>query len=210
MDKTAIIELEKLIYQIKKRPAQAASTMSDILGVIIGLKPAAIATFYLSEMSNSSSILLAELLKRLGLEALFFKQSLIEYNKVKWVEYVFISFDQNLAIKAHNAFDELWNTMDDYGQIYAPEKWRDVTIKLGKLVGYPNTAVMAFANSANNHDVDSKERIERMKRNRYYAHSAEHEEREYKNYDLKLNQAIAELTPKTAKLYAKDKSKRWL
>ncbi len=100
--------------------------------------------------------------------------------------------------------------MDDYGQIYAPEEWQNATIKLGKLVGYPDTAVMAFADSASERDINSRERAERMRRNRYYAHSAEYEEQKYETYDLKLNQAIAELAPKTAEIYANDKTKKWL
>ena len=210
MNKQTIIELEELIYQIKKRPIHAAHTMSDIIGVIIGLKPVTITSFDLDEFSDSSYNQFVELLKRLGLEALFFKKSLIELGKVKWVEYVFISSAQELTVKAYNAFDELWNTMDDYGQIYALEKWRDATIKLGKLVGYPKTAVMAFADSINEQDANPQERINRMKRNRYYAHSAEHEEQEYEAYDLKLNQAIAKLAPKTAELFANEKTKKWL
>ncbi|MBR3256418.1 hypothetical protein IKG10_01980 [Candidatus Saccharibacteria bacterium] len=209
MNERAIIELEELIYQIKKRPLQAANTVADIIGVVIGLKPTTITTFELNEFSDSSYNQFVELLKRLGLEALFFKKSLIESNEVKWVEYVFISLDQALAVKAYDAFEELWNTMDDYGQIYASEKWQDATIKLGKLVGYPDTAVMAFADS-NNRDINSRERVERTRRNRYYAHSTEHEQLEYETYDLKLNQAIAKLAPRTAELYANDKTKRWL
>ena len=49
------------------------------------------------------------------------------------------------------------------------------TREIGKLLGYPKTAIDDFVK---NDDYDDEERTKRMKRNHYYTHSAKYEERE--------------------------------
>ena len=130
---------------------------------------------------------------------------------LKWHENVFVSKNLEIAGQTHELFEQLWQTMDDFGQVFAWDEWKDVTRKIGTILGYPKTAVDDFVNLKNNRDAISYEsRLKRMERNRYYAHSAEYEEQEYREYDYKLNKAISELAPKTTDILANNQAKRWL
>ena len=71
----------------------------------------------------------------------------------------------------------------------------------------PKTAIIDFIKDD---DIENKDRARRMERNRYYAHSAKYEDREFRLYDQKLNMAISNFAPKTAKLFTENKEKRWL
>lgn len=81
-----------------------------------------------------------------------------------------------------------------------------IIVMLGKSC-YPKTATNDFAKDD---DVNDSGRIERMKRNRYYAHSAKYEEEEFRLYEQKLNRAISKLAPKTTENLTENKEKRWL
>lgn len=210
MNKTAIIDLEKLIFDAKKKPAVAAHIIADIIGVAIGIKPAMVGYFDIGEISALDYEKLTTLLQGLGLKALFFSHTMIGNSGLETDEDMYVSTASEKAAEAHAAFEELWQTMDDFGQIYNPEKWEVTTKRIGKLMGYPETAIKEFVNPSNSDAESDEERTARMRRNRYYAHSAEHEEEEYQAYDLKINQAIAELAPMTTKLFVAEKGKRWL
>ena len=209
MDKITIIELEKLIFQIKKKPEGAARMMADIIGVLIGVKPVALGIVDSDEIPElRTRIQLKEYLEKLGLKALFFGRNGFDIDGPEWRENIFISKELKIAVQAHETFEQLWQTMDNLGQIFAPNEWRVATKKIGRLLGYPETAVDAFADNREN--IVSEEHIRRIDRNRYYVHSAEHEEQEYYEYDYKINQAISELAPQATQVLTSNKAKRWL
>ena len=208
MNKETIIELENFIYQVKKQPNAAASMMTGIIGVIIGLKPAMIGNFTTEEFSTLPYDQFQEMLDSLYLKPLFFHQSISGKTGISWIENIFISKDLITALKTHEAFENLWGTMDDVGRIFAPEMWNESSRQIGELLGYPKTATEYYIK--NIEIEDSEEDTKRMARNRYYIHSPKHEKQEFEDYDLKLNQAIAELAPKTASILTGEAGKRWL
>lgn len=210
MPKETIISLENLIFATKSKPLAAASVMAGIIGVLIDLKPVSESIFMTDELALLDHNQFMELMEKLELKALFFHHSFIEINKLVNDEYVYISRATESAIDAHVAVEDLWSTMDDYGQIIDTEAWQNATKKIGHLLGYPASAIEEFANLDLISETADPDRIARMERNRYYSHSTAHEEQEFNSYDLKLNQAIAEYAPRTAQIYASDKSKRWL
>ena len=207
MDNATLAKLENLVFEAKKKPAAAANTTADIIGVLVGLKPAMVGYFDFDEYHNFPVEEFIELLEKINLKVLFFKRSRIGLNDSKWEEQIYISSSFELAVKTHNAFEELWNTMDDHGQIFDFQKWTNATREIGRLLGYPETATEYFISHRNTND-ENRRKI--LARNRYYLHSPEHEEEEYQSYDFKLNQAVAELAPKTAEIFTSDKNKRWL
>lgn len=206
MDNEAIKELESIIFDAKEKSGTAAEAMSGILGVLIDLKPVTATSFSIDEFMRFQQDELVQLLNSLGLKILFFSGKWFNKDHYEWVEYAYISKDMVLARRAHEAFERLWGTMDEIGQIFDPETWIDATEQIGGLLGYPKTAIDYYINSTNNDDI--KERAERVRRNRYYAHSAEFEEQEYQTYDLRLNQAITEFAPKTAAYFSSEEDER--
>ena len=207
MDKNKIIELEDFIFSVKEKPGVAARIMADIIGVLIGLKPAMIGDFSKNELKNMKVEKFEKIIAGLGLESVFFERHYYFNGKKKMIHEFCISKKVRLAEQTHVAFVELWSTMNDRGEILDQRKWAKVTKKIGRLLGYPRTAINDFTKD---NAIENKDRIERMDRNRYYVHSAKYEDREFKMYDQKLNKAISNLTPKTTNLLTKNKKKRWL
>ena len=207
MDGNAIAELEDTLFEIKKKPETAAQTVGDIIGVLIGLKPAMIGGFEEYELDNSKIKEFDETLNELGLEKVYFENSYLLGDKKMTVKSFCISKKMSLAEQTQKAFTTLWATMDEKGTILDREKWVEATREIGELLGYPKTATEEFIKED---DLDNKDRVERMKRNRYYIHSAKHEDEEFAAYDQKLNKAISELAPKTTNVLTSKKEKRWL
>jgi hypothetical protein len=207
MDKDKIIKLEDFIFQMEKKPLFAAGVMADIVGVLIDLKPAMLGFFAENELKNFKIEDFDKLLNDLGLKRVYFEKHNYLNGKNLTKKGFCISKKTRLAKQTHKAFFKLWSTMDDRGEILDQRKWTKVTKKIGRLLGYPKTAIDEFTKER---DIDNKNRIERMNRNRYYAHSAKYENDEFRSYDQKLNRALADFAPKTAALFSKDTEKRWL
>ncbi|MBR2753977.1 hypothetical protein IKF28_02185 [Candidatus Saccharibacteria bacterium] len=207
MDNSRIIELENFLYKIKEKPAVAAEDVANIIGVLIDLKPAMIGDFEKNELKNIEFEEFEKLLKQIGLETVHFEHSCRFNGKEIVIIHFCISKKKKLAEQTHKTFIELWSTIDNNGGINNRRKWVIATKKVGKLLGYPKTAINSFVKD---NDLENKDRIERMKRNRYYAHSAKYEDREFRMYDQKLNKAISDFAPKTASLLTENKEKRWL
>ncbi|MBR2708725.1 hypothetical protein IKE98_00070 [Candidatus Saccharibacteria bacterium] len=209
MDKKekAIIELEKYYFKVKIEPRIAAPDMADMIGVLIGLKPAMMGDFVEKEYEKLKISDFDRLLRNLGLKAVYFRHSFNYGDEMVSYEYFCISKKRRLAKRTKKAFEKLWSLLDENGETSYRKKWMKITKKIGKLLGYPKTAVLDFVRDT---DVENEERRARMERNRYYAHSAEHEEEEFKAYDLVLNKAISLYAPKTAEVLTKNPKKRWL
>ena len=207
MDKKAIIELENYYFKVKIEPVIAASDMADMIGVLIGLKPAMMGSFVLKEYEKLKISEFDELLNKLGLRRVYFRHSFNYGNEMLTYEYYCISKKLKIAKQTKEAFEKLWSLLDENGETTNERSWARTTKKIGKLLGYPKTAVLDFAKD---HDIENKERIARMERNRYYAHSAKYEEEEYRAYDQVLNKAISRYAPKTAEVLTKKTKKRWL
>lgn len=209
MDKQSILNLENYIFEHKRKPSVAAHMMADIMGVIIDVKPCAFCDFSFDEMKNIDPDEILTLLDSLGLKALFFKKSYYFKGEIEWRMNFFCSKDISTANEMHKKFEELWANLDDFGQTIDEAKRISMHREIGRLLGYPETAVEVFINETDL-DIDKPERVERMARNNYYAHSAEHEEEEFQVYDLKLNQTLEEYAPQTAAVFKQKTGKRWL
>lgn len=207
MDKDKIIELENYLFSAKIKPPVAASIMAEIIGVLIDLKPAMLGGFTEKEFNNYKDEDLDKILHELGLECVHSEHLYNVNGEEKVCKDFYVSKKKKLAEKTHQSFVELWPTIDDNGEIIDHKKWAKATTKIGKLLGYPKTAIKEFVEER---DIENEDRMKRMERNRYYAHSAKYEEKEFRQYDLKLNKAISEFAPKTTAIWIEDKEKRWL
>ena len=195
MDKDTIAELEILLFDMVEEPGISANMMADTIGVLINLKPAMIGAFSKKGFKSSDVDKFETILDKLCLERVYYDQ------------YIFVSKKLKTAERTRRSFVELWSVIDEGGRILNKKKWANVTKKIGKLLGYPKTAIKNFIKE---NDTEDETRMKRMERNRYYAHSAEYEDEEFKIYDQILNSAISNLAPKTANFLSSNKKKRWL
>lgn len=197
MDREIIAKLENYIFEHKSKPHAAASMMADLLGVMIGVKPASIDHFGAKELSEIDLLEFNELLNQANLKVLFFKQDYISMGKLSFVEDVYVSRDAETAFKLHQAFTKMRSSMDDIGQVFNQKSWEESSREIGRLLGYPATAVEYFIVEQ---DIENEERKQLMERYQFYVHSPEHHEEEYQAYDLKIFQALQEYTPKALSL----------
>ena len=207
MNKETIVGLEDIVFEIEEKPEVAAAMMADIIGVLIGLKPVMIRGFGVEGLKKSEYDKFEKKIDELNLKIVLFEHCYLEQDRKIKNEMFCISKKIEIARQAQKALVELWATMNDEGEIIKHEEWAESTKKIGELLGYPETAVVDFIKGG---DLKDEERRKRMKRNRYFVHSAEHEEEEFMMYDKRLNGAISDFAPRTASCLASNKEKRWL
>lgn len=196
MDRDLLSKLEDYIFEHKIRPNVAASMMADFIGVMIGIKPAAIGNFEAEEFLNIDPEEMFGILDQVGLKALFFKQEYISAGKLVWIEDIYVSRNIKTATELRQSFMKMRSTMDDMGQIFDKKAWEESSREIGHLLGYPSTAIEYFIAEQ---DIDNEERLRLMNRYQFYIHSPEHHEQEYQAYDQKIDQAIRDYAPKTAR-----------
>lgn len=196
MNRDLLSKLEDYIFEHKIRPNVAASMMADFIGVMIGIKPAAIGNFEAEEFLNIDPEEIFGILDQVGLKALFFKQEYISAGKLVWIEDIYVSRNIKTATELRQSFMKLRSTMDDMGQIFDKKAWEESSREIGHLLGYPSTAIEYFIAEQ---DIDNEERLQLMNRYQFYIHSPEHHEQEYQAYDQKIDQAIRDYAPKTAR-----------
>ena len=201
-------ELEEYFYAHRKKEGVATSNMADIVGVYAGIKPACVVGFNEEESFSADLLELKEILSRFGMFAVFSFRAIRGAKSFYWNEDVYISKEKETAMRLKDAFEKMWKTIDDLGEIIKPEEWNEETLKIGKLLGYPMTAVEAFISDRDvMDDKDCRSFVD--EKNRYYAHSKEFEREEFELYDKPLNLAIEKCAPRVAKIMKSDEKKRW-
>ncbi len=206
MNNHLFLQLEDLLFEIfAGTPNKATSIISSILGVLIGLKPAAMVMIEVSLLDEYKLRSIVSLFSELNLYTETSKRDNITPDDDSSYMVFYVSLDNEKAIQLEDYFIKLWEITDNNNQASRRDEWEMLNIKIGNLLGYPQTAINYFISNDTSDDWQ-----ERLARNRYYAHSREHEEEEYYLYDQKLNKAVNEYAPKTAKIYSTNKSKRWL
>lgn len=207
MDREKIIKLENYIFEHHTRADMAASAMACYMGVIIGVKPAAVSDFEFEEFIKIDPAEIIDLLDQVGLRSLFFTHEYIKIDKPTRIEEAYISRDFKTGAELHSLFQKLRSSIDNLGQVFNEKLWEESSRGIGRLLGYPDTAIEYFIA---NQDVDDTERQSLMDRYRFYVHSPEHHEQEYQAYDRKIYQALHDYAPKTSEILSANRNKRWL
>lgn len=205
VDKNVILELEKVIFGVL-REGRAASFMADLVGVLIGVKPTMSEFFSEKEFAKLDPQDFLELMKKLGLKCIVSYHFSYSCGRFEPSINFSIAKDYKKATQIKEAFELLWDSMDEFGQVINKRQWKNATKKIGKSLGYPATAVKDFLNDE---DVDNPDRQARMARNRYYAHSAKHEREEFLSYDRPINLAVEKYAKRSAEILRADGGERW-
>ena len=220
-----LLELEDFLFDFygEENIKLIISVAASILGVLIGIKPTALLVNEVMEdgrmlLDNGS---LLNILEELRLKIVIsdvsrftpptnIKKTLNSLYKGN--EFLYISQDIKLCYELMENYSIVTDLMKD-GMVAEKnrEKWNEVNINVGKLLGYPETAILEYIEASSDElYFKSEKRRERMARNRYYAHSEKFEDDEFRQYDLPLNQAILKNLPRIAKIMQTDPKKRWL
>ncbi len=220
-----LLELEYFLLEFygEENIELVISEASSILGVMIGIKPAAL---LVNDMMEDGRMLLdGDILKNI-LEELGIKITIGDVSKfavhknIKRMadslyegdEFIYISIDESLCDELMKNYSVVTDLTE--GGLVAEKnrnEWNEANLCVGKLLGYPETAVLEYIKTSGDASyMKSEERRKRMARNRYYAHSEKFEDDEFRKYDLPLNQAILRYLPRIAKSMQADPKKRWL
>ena len=220
-----LLELEDFLFDFygEENIKLIISVAASILGVLIGIKPTAL---LVNEVMENGLILLdngslLNILEELRLKIVIsdvsrftpptnIKKTLNSLYKGN--EFLYISQDIKLCYELMENYSIVTDLMKD-GMVAEKnrEKWNEVNINVGKLLGYPETAILEYIEASSDElYFKSEKRREKMARNRYYAHSEKFEDDEFRQYDLPLNQAILKYLPRIAKIMQTDPKKRWL
>ena len=225
MKEKKLLELEDFLLEFyeEENIGLVISEAASILGVLIGIKPTALLVN--DVMEDGRMLLDGDILKNI-LEELGIKITIGDVSKFavhknikrtvdslyEGDEFIYISIDDSLCDELKKNYSVVTDLTED-GVVAEKDrnKWNEANLRVGKLLGYPETAVLEYIKTSGDASyMKSEERRKRMARNRYYAHSEKFEDDEYRKYDLPLNQAILKYLPRIAKSLQADQKKRWL
>lgn len=220
-----LLELENFLLEFygEENIGLVISEVASILGVLIGIKPAAL---LVNDVMEDGRMLLdggtlKDILEELGIKIIIGDVSKFAvHNNIKRMadslyeggEFIYISIDESLCDELKKNYSVVTDLTED-GVVAEKDrnKWNEANLRVGKLLGYPDTAVLEYIKTSGDASyMKSEERRKRMARNRYYAHSEKFEDDEFRKYDLPLNQTILKYLPRIAKSMQVDLKKRWL
>lgn len=220
-----LLELEDFLLEFygEENIELVISEAASILGVMIGIKPAALLVN--DVMEDGRMLLDGDILKNI-LEELGIKITIGDVSKFavhknikrtvdslyEGDEFIYISIDDSLCDELKKDYSVVTDLTED-GVVAEKDrnKWNEANLRVSKLLGYPETAVLEYIKTSGDTSyMKSEKRRKRMARNRYYVHSEKFEDDEFRKYDLPLNQAILKYLPRIAKIMQADLKKRWL
>lgn len=220
-----LLELEDFLLEFygEENIGLIISEAASILGVLIGIKPAAL---LVNDVMEDGRMLLdggtlKNILEELGIKIIIGNVSKFAVHKnikrtadslYEGDEFIHISIEDSLCDQLMKNYLVVTDLTE--GGVVAEKdrnEWNEANLRVGKLLGYPETAVLEYIKTSGDVSyMKSEKRRKRMARNRYYAHSEKFEDDEFRKYDLPLNQAILKYLPRIAKNMQADLKKRWL
>lgn len=220
-----LLELEDFLLEFygEENIGLVISEVASILGVLIGIKPAALLVNDVMEDGRMllDGGILKNILEELGIKITIGDVSKFAVHKnikrtvdslYEGDEFIYISIDESLCDELKKNYSVVTDLTE--GGLVAEKdrnEWNEANLRVGELLGYPETAVLEYIKTSGDASyMKSEERQKRMARNRHYVHSEKFEDDEFRKYDLPLNQAILKYLPRIAKSMQADSKKRWL
>ena len=201
-------------YLVEKcaRPGIAADRLSCIVGVLVDVKPACMIDFNNKDAETMDLKVFEKFLTNLGLKFLYEKTDLNADFEVKFTHTYFISKEKSTARMLLEAEHELYDhflTDEPNAPII-----KIIHRKIGRLLGYPETATDWFLVRAEKMDleeIDENEYFKDLQKYHHFIHSRTCGEEEFEIYDKPIHEAMEKYTPLSAKLLREESGeKRWL
>ena len=177
----------------EREKASIATDLASIVGVVIGIKPSMLGAFKGADMNERELWLFTQKVQNLGLQIIFYKRTV---NEVSYTMY-FIGRSHKKAAELRDSFLTLWAKGDS----------AEIDSRIGELLGYPETAIRYYARKT---DHLSERHMQSIRRNRFYAHSATHEDEEFEAYEVPIYRALVRHCPKATRILRAQTEKRWL
>ncbi len=169
-DKQHLREVGKFFLETEQSVESAVERTSAVVGVEIGVKPAGLVGFSYDPERNDEQRGFEDALQAMDIK--YIRQAQGAY------QHYFISKDAELAEELQETFAELW-AKEDKNQI------SETDLKLGRLLGYPETAV-DYVMSGRAKAVDELQK----RPDTLLVHDPEHFEEEYEAYEKPIYEAM--------------------
>lgn len=160
----------------------AFRSAGEILGAKLGIKPASLTTIELIEDGQDADTDAFEgMLRDLGMTVIP-----EDIGGVK--RRYFYGKEAGVVQEAYDGFHQLWETKPG-----TPER-KELDIQLGRLMGYPETAVLGDTYTINQNKAIQR-KLEQQYPDQLISHTPEHIAEEYSAYEQKIFDAIREYCP---------------
>ncbi len=207
-----LTELDKFLTENCARPVVAADRLTCIMGVLIDIKPSCVIDFTPYDTENMSLKTFEKYLKELDLEYIYEKTEFEANFEPAFTHTYYISKKKETAEMLFDAEHELYDHFST-DEPNAPVI-KIIHRKIGRLLGYPETATDWFLVRAEKMDLDEIDKDEYMKdlqKYHHFIHSRTNDEEEFEEYDKPIHEAMEKYAPLSAKLLREESGeKRWL
>ena len=216
IDKTklkALGELEKYLLGTHERELIVADRLSNLIGVLIDIKPACIFDFRKADFSKIDDKKVRNYLEKLGL-VFRIEDTLVEVKDGEDFEIstYFVSKKQETLDMLVDAEHELYDLFDEK-EPNAPVIKMEHR-KIGRLLGYPETAIEYFLVRSEKMDLGEipvEEAMKDVEKYHHFIHSRVNGEEEFEEYDKPIHEAMEKYLPTSAKILRENSGeKRWL
>ena len=204
--------LDRFLVNSCARPLIAADRLSNIVGVLIDIKPACMIDFTEHDTENMDLNIFESFLKSLKLEYIYEKTELSDEFDIKFTHTYYISKEKRVVRMLQEAEQELYDHFDT-DEPNAPII-KVIHRKIGRLLGYPETATDWFLVRQEKIDldeIDNDDVYKDIQKYYHFIHSRTNGEEEFEEYDKPIHEAMEKYTPLSAELMRENrKDKRWL
>lgn len=204
--------LDRFLVNSCARPFVAADRLSCIVGVLIDVKPACVIDFTKFDVENMDLKVFESFLKSLHLEFFYEKTELNPEVEPTFTHTYFISKERKTARMLVDAEQELYDHFST-DEPNAPII-KIIHRKIGRLLGYPETATDWFlvrAERIDLNEMDEDDIYKDLQKFYHFIHSRNNSDEEFEEYDKPIHEAMEKYTPLSAKLMKENAGeKRWL
>lgn len=204
--------LDRFLINSCARPIIAADRLSNIVGVLIDIKPACMIDFTERDTENMDLKIFESFLKSLKLEYTYEKTELNTDFDIKFTHTYYISKEKRVVSMLQEAEQELYDHFDT-DEPNAPII-KVIHRKIGRLLGYPETATDWFLvrqEKINLDELGDDEIHKDLQKYFHFIHSRTNGEEEFEEYDKPIHEAMEKYTPLAAEIMRENrKDKRWL
>ena len=205
-------ELDQYLVEKCARPVIGADRLCCIMGVIIDIKPSCVIDFNPVDAEKMDLKEFENYLAKLGLKFIYEKTDIDGDFGDQYTHTYFISKKKETAEMLYDAEHELY----DHFLTDEPNSpvIKIIHKKIGRLLGYPETATDWFLVRCEKMDLDEMDKDEYMKdlqKYHHFIHSRTNGEEEFEEYDRPIHEAMEKYAPLSAKLMREESGeKRWL
>lgn len=211
-DIKALSLFDRFLVNSCARPFIAADRLCCIMGVLIDIKPACMIDFTNLDAENMDLDVFERFLESLNLKYIYEKTELNPKIEPKFTHTYYISKKQEIAEMLQEAEQELYDHFDTDEPNSPVIKL--IHRKIGRLLGYPETATDWFLlrqEKMDLNEMDDDEIYKDLQKYFHFIHSRNNGDEEFEEYDKPIHEAMEKYAPLSAELMRENAGeKRWL